>query len=293
MSVGLGALFILPAIVILGVTMVYPLLTILLYSTQKVGLATGGGGQFVGFDNFERALTSSSFLDLLAHSLFVSIGAVAICLVLGMALALLLNQTFPGRSLARSLAILPWAMPAFVAAFAWRYLFDYQYGPLNNLWLSAFPDSSGVAPLSDPSQALPVATLVYAWKGLPWTTIVLLAGLQVVPQDQREAARVDGANRVQEFFYVVLPSMRFVIQITVTLLFIWNFNWFDMMWLLTKGGPGTATETLPIEVYQRAFQAFDGGYASALGVIILIVVVIGAALFMRLTSRRAEADLRA
>jgi multiple sugar transport system permease protein len=293
MHLGLGGIFILPALLILGVTMVYPLMTILLFSTQKVGLAAAGGGEFVGLDNFRRALTSSSFLDLLSHSLFVSLGAVVICVVLGMALALLLNQTFPGRALARSLVILPWAMPAFVAAFAWRYIFDYQYGPVNNLWLTVFPDSTGIAPLSDPSQALPVATLIYAWKGLPWATIVLLAGLQVVPHDQREAARVDGANRVQEFFYVVLPSMRFVLQITITLLFIWNFNWFDMMWLLTRGGPGTATETLPIEVYQRAFQAFDAGYASALGVIILIVVVAGAALVMRLTSRRADAEARA
>jgi multiple sugar transport system permease protein len=287
----LGLLFVAPALVVLGMTIVYPLFTILTYSTQNIGLASGEArGDFVGLDNFRRVLASSAFPQALLNSFIIAASSVSFCVIIGMGIALLLNTRFPGRTVARSLVILPWAMPAFVAAFAWRWILDYQYGAFNNIVLALFPDSHGIAVLSNPTTVLPMAIAIYVWKGLPWTILVLLAGLQVVPDDQREAARVDGASRWQEFRHIVLPSLTFVLQITITLLFIWNFNWFDLMWLLTKGGPGTATLTLPIEVYRQAFLAFNTGFASALGVIILIIVVISAGLVFRVFSRR-EASL--
>jgi ABC-type sugar transport system permease subunit len=287
----LGILFIVPTLILMGVTIIYPLFTVFLYSVQDVGLATTATsrGEFIGTDNFGRVLSSSAFPTALTNSFVIATSSVILCVLIGMGIALLLNTRFPGRTVARSLVILPWAMPAFVAAFAWRWILDFQYGAFNNVVLTLFPESGGIAVLSNPTTVLPVAIGIYVWKGLPWTILVLLAGLQVVPEDQREAARVDGASKWQEFRHVVLPSLTFVVQITVTLLFIWNFNWFDLMWLLTKGGPGTSTLTLPIQVYLQAFQAFNTGYASALGVIILGVVVVCAAFVFRVFRRQTGA----
>ena len=281
----------LPAGIVLILTMIYPLITVLFYSTQNVGLAGSTQSGFAGLSNFARVLASDSFPGELLHSIVVAVGSVILSVLLGLGLALLLNGNFPGRTIARSLMILPWAIPAFVAAYAWRWIFDYQYGPLNIVWLSAFPQSAGIAPLSQANLALPTAILIYTWKSIPWTTLVLLAGMQVVRDDLRDAARIDGANRRQEFRHVTLPSIAFAMEITITLLFIWNFNWFDLMWLLTKGGPGEATSILPIELYERAFQVFDTGYASALGVIILCVVIVGTAIAFRSISGRSESNL--
>jgi multiple sugar transport system permease protein len=282
---------VLPALLVLATTIVYPLASIFVFSCQDLDLTAGDErGRFVGLANYQAILTSYNFPGALGHSLLLAVVVVVATVTLGMGIALLLNGTFPGRTLARSLVILPWAMPAFVAAFAWRWILDFQYGAVNHLIRLASPESPGIAFLSQPGLAFWVAALVYVWKGLPWTTLVLLAGLQVVPQDQREAARVDGASAFHEWRHVVLPSITFVLQITVTLLFIWNFNWFDMMWLLTQGGPGRTTAILPIDVYMQAFQAFNSGYASALGVIILAVVVSVALMLFRLWSRQ-EAGL--
>jgi multiple sugar transport system permease protein len=189
---------------------------------------------------------------------------------------------------ARSLVVLPWAMPTFASAFAWRWMLDYNYGAVNQtlerIGLHAIPF------LADNTVAFVVAVVVYVWKELPWAVLVMLAGLQSVPTELREAARVDGATARQEYFHVVIPSMAYVVQIVVLLLFIWEFTWFDMMWLLTNGGPGTATMVLPITIYRDAFYGFNMGTASAIASIMLVVLLGVALLYIR-TWREEEASL--
>jgi ABC-type sugar transport system permease subunit len=175
-------------------------------------------------------------------------------------------------------------MPTFVAAFVWRWLVDYTYGGFNKMLLHSHVFETPVFFLSR-DMALLTASLVYTWKGIPWATVVILAGLQVVPREVHEAARVDGASAWREWWSIMLPMLRFVIQITVVLSFIWNFNWFEMMWLLTQGGPGRATAILPIVVYTQAFRAFDLGAASALGVVMLVLLVALSWLMFRFWSR--------
>jgi ABC-type sugar transport system permease subunit len=282
----LGPLMILPALLVLGITVLYPLISVVAYSFQSVGLGPKAPSKWIGFGNYSSALGASSFVGSLSVSITVTSISVALTLALGLGIAVLLDGEFRGRTLARSLIVLPWAMPTFAAAFAWRWMLDYNYGAVNHIIEAA--GGTPVAFLSINPGALMTATIVYVWKGLPWAVIVLLAGLQSVPRDLREAARVDGASPRWEFRHVALPHIRFVAQIVAVLLFVWNFNWFDMMWLLTQGGPGGATNILPIDIYRKAFTAFNFGQASAIAVIVLLLLIGFALVVFRVTSREEE-----
>jgi ABC-type sugar transport system permease subunit len=282
----LGPLLMVPTLIVLAITILYPLASIIAYSFQSIGLGPVGPTKWVGLENYRSAVAQSAFLGSLTTSLTVSVASVLLTMVIGMAVAVLLDGEFRGRGLARSLIVLPWAMPTFAAAFAWRWMLDYNYGAVNHLI-----ESAGLTPiafLSTNPSALITAIMVYVWKGLPWAIIVFLAGLQSVPRDLREAARVDGASPRWEFRHVALPSIRFVVQIVAVLLFVWNFNWFDMMWLLTQGGPGTSTMTLPIDVYLQAFTAFNLGQSSAIAVIILGLLIVFAIVVFRVTTKEEE-----
>ena len=284
----LGIFLVLPTLFVLAATVLYPLASVVSYSFQKVGLGPASASGWVGLANYQAAVAQSSFVGSLQTSIIVTVASVALTLVIGMAAATLLNAQFPGRSIARSLVVLPWAMPTFAAAFAWRWMLDYNYGAVNHLIEAA--GMTPIAFLSTNTVALGSAITVYVWKGLPWAIIVILAGLQTVPQELREAARVDGASPWWEFRQVVVPSIRFVLQIVTVLLFVWNFNWFDMMWLLTQGGPGRATTILPINIYRQAFSAFNLGQASAIAVIVLGMLIVFALFVFRVWTRE-EASL--
>jgi ABC-type sugar transport system permease subunit len=281
----LGILFILPATLVLATTIVYPLLSIFIYSVQARGASsTARLGSFIGLENFRTVLRYGDFTTALTRSVVVTFISVTLTVIFGMIVALMLNGQFPGRGIARSVLILPWAMPTFAAAFAWRWMLDYNYGSINLILQFAHLSRAPILFFSKDT-ALLTASLIYTWKGLPWAAMVFLAGLQVIPQELRDAARVDGASAWQEWWRIVLPSLHFIVQITVILLVVWNFNWFDMMWLLTDGGPGRATTVLPIDVFLQAFRAFDLGSASALGVIILIILLAITLVMFRVRAR--------
>ncbi len=280
----LGVVFVVPSFLVLLTTIVYPLVSIFLYSVQDRSLGSRRYGAFSGLENYYAILESDDFLASVLRSLSVTTISVFLTLLFSTAIALLLHKTFPGRGFARSLVILPWAMPTFVAAFVWRWLVDYTYGAFNHMLIQSGLTATPVFFLSR-DMALITASLVYTWKGIPWATMVILAGLQVYPPELHEAARVDGASAWREWWSVMLPSLRFVMQITVILSFVWNFNWFEMMWLLTQGGPGRATTILPIGVYLQAFRAFDMGAASALGVVMLLLLLVLTLVMFRVWSR--------
>jgi multiple sugar transport system permease protein len=277
----LGILLTVPALLILGLTILYPLATIVLYSFQEIGLAPVANPAWVGLDNYSGAIKQGSFAGSVLTSTLVSVTSVILTLVIGLAIAVLLDGEFPGRRLARSLIVLPWAMPTFAAAFAWRWMLDFNYGSVNHFLLDV--GLSPIAFLSTNATAVMTGIAVYVWKGLPWAVIVFLAALQSVPHELREAARVDGATPRWEFRHVALPGVRFAVQIVGVLLFVWNFNWFDMMWLLTRGGPGTATRILPIEIYRQAFSSFNLGQASAIAVMVMAVLGLFAAIVFKMT----------
>lgn len=242
--------------------------------------------QWIGLANFRTALHDSLFVNSFKIGAIwaASVTAIGFCLALG--LALLLSQPLHGRWLARSLALVPWAMPSVVVGIMWRQFFQPQAGILNELLRRGHLPGQHIDWLADFKWALPAIILVGVWAGMPQTTVALLAGVQGIREELHEAAAVDGATTWQRFRTITLPQLRPVIFAITTLDFIWNFNSFGLIYVLTDGGPGHKTELPMLFAYNEAFQYGAFGYASALGD--LMVVVIACFLLLYLWGRVKE-----
>jgi multiple sugar transport system permease protein len=237
-------------------------------SRAGYGVAT----HFTGLANFHRLLHDTLFINSFKIGLIWagSVTFIQFCLALG--LALLLSQELKFRWLARSLALVPWAMPAVIVAIMWKLVFQPQAGVLNELLYRAHLPGSNIDWLSDFTWALPAVILVGVWAGMPQTTVALLAGVQSIQDELHEAAAVDGATALQRFWTITLPQLRPVIVAITSLDLIWNFNSFGLVWVLTQGGPGHSTELPLLFAYNEAFQYGEFGYASALGDAMVVVI---------------------
>jgi multiple sugar transport system permease protein len=227
---------------------------------------------FVGLDNFRQLVHDDLFVNSFKIGLIWAGSVTAIQFCLGLGLALLLGQPIRGRWLARSLALVPWAMPSVMTGIMWKLFFQPQAGILNELLYRAHLPGSQIDWLSDFTWALPAVILVGVWAGMPQTTVVLLAGVQSISDDLYEAAAVDGATSWQRFRTITLPQLRPVILAVTSLDLIWNFNSFGLVWVLTQGGPGHATELPMLFAYNEAFKYGEFGYASALGDAMVLVI---------------------
>jgi multiple sugar transport system permease protein len=240
------------------------------FTDSRAGL--GATTHFIGLDNFRALIHDSLFVNSFKIGLIwaVCVTALQFCLALG--LALLLSQPLHGRWLARSLALVPWAMPSVLVGIMWTLFFQPQAGILNEALYRAHLPGSNIDWLSDFTWALPAVILVGVWAGMPQTTVALLAGVQSVSDDLHEAAAVDGATAWQRFRTITLPQLRPVIIAITTLDLIWNFNSFGLVYVLTRGGPGHSTELPMLFAYNEAFKYGEFGYASALGDAMVVVI---------------------
>lgn len=229
--------------------------------------------EFVGLGNYVEILTSSLFWDKLAWTVIWTVACVAAHYGIGLALATMLNRRMRLRSVYRVLLILPWAVPAFVAAFIWRYLYNSDYGVINGmLRMAGLP---GVGWLDDPTTAKIAVIAVNVWIGVPFMMVALLGGLQSIPAELYEAAEVDGASAWQRFRAITLPGLRQVSSTVILLGTIWTFNMFPIIFLITRGGPGSETEILVTYAFREAFTGIrDYSGSAAWGVIILAMLVV-------------------
>jgi multiple sugar transport system permease protein len=241
---------------------------------------------FIGVDNFQRLIHDNLFVNSFKIGLIWagSVTFIQFCLALG--LALLLSQPLRFRWLARSLALVPWAMPPVVVGIMWKLVFQPQAGVLNELLYRAHLPGSNIDWLGDFTWALPAVILVGVWAGMPQTTVALLAGVQSIQDELHEAAAVDGAGTLRRFWTITLPQLRPVIVAITTLDLIWNFNSFGLIYVLTLGGPGHSTELPMLFAYNEAFKYGEFGYAAALGD--AMVVVIACILVFNLYGRLKE-----
>ncbi len=260
---------ILPTVLALLIVDVYPLLynVWISFEERKIAVATP---LFVGLRNYQRILADPEVWHAIRVSLIFTVGSVVLSFVIGFALALALNRAWPGRGVMRSVFIVPWAMPAFVAALVWAWMFNDQFGILAGLWRAA-----GLRPPIWLGRDLALVSLigVMVWKSFPFQLVVLLAGLQAIPREQYEAAAVDGANMLQRFWHVTLPLIRPVALVSVLLAAVNAFHYFTIPWLLTRGGPANATNVIPIATYNIAFIAGDFGYAAAAAVLLFLFIL--------------------
>ncbi|MCT2594381.1 sugar ABC transporter permease [Streptomyces sp. N2-109] len=237
--------------------------------------------QWIGLDNFQDLRFDSLFWDSFRIGIVWAVSVTAIQFVLALGLALLLNQNLRFRWLARTLALVPWAMPEVVIGIMWRLVYHQDAGILNATLRDLHLISENVNWLSSLSMALPAVIVVGVWAGMPQTTVVLLAGLQNVPHELHEAAALDGAGLWRRFRTVTWPALKPVVLAITALNFIWNFNSFGLVYVLTQGGPGGETRLPSLFAYEEAFRYGQFGYAAAMGLVMIAVVAVLLTIFLR------------
>lgn len=244
--------------------------------------------EFVGLANYADILTSSTFVSRLIWTVVWTIVCVVLHVGIGLGMAMLLNRPMRFRSLYRVLLVLPWAVPAFVSAFIWRYLLNGEFGVVNAMLRAA--GFGGISWLDDPFWAKVSVIACNVWLGVPFMMLALLGGLQSIPRELHEAAEVDGATPWQRFRHVTVPGLRPVSTTVVLLGTIWTFNQFPVIFLLTRGGPGGATEILVTYAYRQAFEGIrDYSGSAAWGLVILALLVVLAGVYRRALKQQGEA----
>jgi len=264
----LGYLFVLPMVVLVLGLVAYPFCyAIYLSLTQKyVGLPP----VFVGFENYVRLAADGFFQRAVANSFVFTFASVVFKLVLGMVMALVLTSGIRFTSLFTGLLLIPWVAPTVVSALNFLWIYDGSLGVLNYLLVKVFRIlPQGVGWLSEPGTAMASVIFVNIWRGFPFFGISFLAGMKAIPGELYEAAAVDGASVVQRFRHVTLPGIRNIVIIVILLSTIWTFNDFAIVYILTKGGPGGATQVLPVFAYEMAFGAQRLGEAIAVALYML------------------------
>ncbi len=278
------AFYILPAFLVLGVILLYPLGYSFWLSFHQWLLRTFRQGvPFIGFENYIKVFSNADFLNSLRVTFTFVIFAIAIEFVLGMGLALLLNHDLKGKGFIRSMILLPMMCTNVVIGLTWRLLLNYEFG-LVNYYLSVL-GLNRVEWLSKPSVAMPAILMVDVWNTTSFVALLLLSGLQALPEEPYEAARIDGASGWQTFIYLTLPLLRQTILVALLWRVIDTFRIFDVIYLLTAGGPARATETVSIYVYRYGFQSFNLGYASAASYIMILIMLVIAAILARSMGR--------
>lgn len=280
-------LLVLPALVPVVLLSVYPLVQGILLGFTDAEAGLNQPVNYNGVDNYTKLGGNELFWSSFRIGLIWAFGVTILQFLASLGLALLLNLNLRLRWLARTLALIPWAMPPVVIAIMWRMMLNPTYGPVNDTMRSlGLPGD--INWLGDFSTALPAVIVVGVWAGMPQTTVTLLAGLQNVSPDLHEAAAIDGAGTWQRFWHVTLPALRPVIFAITSLDLIWNFNSFALVFVLTAGGPGGQTMLPALFAYNEAFKYGNFGYAAAMGNVMVVVIAAFLFFYLRGQARSRE-----
>ncbi len=276
-----GYLFILPALLVLAMLIAYPVAYTGLLSV------TDSRGAFVGLDNFRRILGARATATALLNTLWWVAGSIVFQVVLGVLTAILLNQSFRGRAVVRSITLIPWVVPGIVAATTWAWMLHTEFGIVNYMLTGPGLLEHPVGWLTNGDTVLPVMIAINVWKMFPFVAIMVLAGLQSIPNDLYEAARIDGARYWEEVWYVMLPQVRPVIVAVTLLLVIWALNHITIIYAITRGGPANRTLITPIQIFRTAFESTQFNTAAALSVMFFAVAILVVFAYIRLLAAGA------
>ncbi len=280
-----------PALVLLALVFIYPIVRAFWLSLFTQNLGTELQPVFAGLGNFGRMVGDGRFWQSFGNTTLFTVVSVAIEMVLGMGVALVLHQSFRGRGVVRAIALLPWALPTAVMALAWAWIFNDQYGVLNDLLMRLGLIQQPINWLGEPNLAMAALIAADVWKTTPFISIILLAGLQSISQDLYEAHAIDGATPWQSFRQITLPLL--MPQLLIALLFrlAQAFGIFDLVQVMTGGGPAGATETVSLYIYSTIMRYLDFGYGAALVVATFLVLIVAVAVGNLLLARiRAAAQ---
>ncbi|MBN9063501.1 MAG: sugar ABC transporter permease [Rhizobiales bacterium 65-9] len=280
--------FLLPAILITAAVVLFPVAQTIWLSLFNYVIYDPDGSQFVGFGNFAAVFRDEVFWISLRHSVVWIVGVVGLQFLLGLIAALILNESFWWRGLARALVVIPWALPSVIIGLMWTWMYDFNVGVINDALLRLGVISAPIAWLARPDTALGAIMLGLVWQGFPFFAVTILAGLQTVPAELYEAAEIDGATRWKRFTNVTLPAIGDVIATALLLRTIWVANSLDVILVMTGGGPGYATYTLPLYAFQRAYSGMEFGYGAALALVLTALLLAVVWLYVKRASRELE-----
>jgi multiple sugar transport system permease protein len=264
-------LLVAPIVILRLYTAAYPIAQTAYLSLTNSSLLSGTS-QLIGLENYRALASDVALIGAIRFTLIFVLGSTLLQLVVGLLVALLLNARFRGRAFARSINLIPWAIPPIVAAYAFRWLLDDQFGLIPH-WINVV-FAERVAPLSSPILAQVSLVLVNVWKNAPFMAVVFLAGLQGVPEDLYEAAKVDGANGFQRFWAITFPMLLPLLIAQGMFFVVWQLAAFDLIYGLTNGGPGVATVTLSLRIFQEGLLFFNYGVASAVSMVLMALVAV-------------------
>lgn len=267
---------------------IYPIAQGVYGSFQRIELAANIPPKWVGLDNYRRMFDDPAFWTVMQTTLIFTALVIIVAIGAGLATALLFNRPFRGRPVARAMLMLPWAFPEVPVVMIFVWILSPQFGVVNLLvrWIPGVTENPQW--LQVPTLAMGWVVLITAWKVFPFYSLVILAALQSVPQEIYEAARVDGANTLQLFWRITLPSIRTTLELLIVLASIFSFKQFTIIYLMTGGGPSGATETIVMRIFNTAFRFYDYSYATAFGVAGFVVSLVIAFFFIILQARREQ-----
>ncbi|MUL37717.1 carbohydrate ABC transporter permease [Gloeocapsopsis dulcis] len=271
-------ILVIPALLMLLFVFGYPILRAFWLSLFTQNLGTGLQPVFSGFDNYARMAGDGRFWQSFWVTIIFTVSSVVLELILGLAIALVLNQKFFGRGVVRTSAIIPWALPTALIGLAWAWIFNDQFGIVNDILLRLGIINTGINWLGDPTLAMFAVIFADVWKTTPFISILLLAGLQSISPDLYEAHSIDGATPWQNFRQITLPLLLPQILIAMLFRFAQAFGIFDLIQVMTGGGPGGATEVVSLYIYSTVMRYLDFGYGAALVVVTFLLLVIAVAI---------------
>ncbi|RHQ72261.1 sugar ABC transporter permease [Firmicutes bacterium AF22-6AC] len=273
----------LPVILLLLLFIAYPLVNTVALAFQDYRLTSVQSAKFNGLANFKAIVTDPYFGLILRNSLIFTFVTVLLQFFLGLVLALALNKPFRGRNIYQAIVFLPWSISALVIGFTFRWLYNAEFGPVNDLLIKLGILKEKVSFLGDGRLALLCVISAMVWYGVPFFGIMLTAAFQSIPTDLYEAAEIDGSGAVKKFWYITLPYAKPTIILTLLLRTIWIFNSADLIYVMTNGGPANATHTLASYMFSKAYSTLDFGQTGALGVLFMAGLLLYAGAFMKLT----------
>ena len=278
-----------PIFLLLVIMFGYPLIKSVVMAFQNYKLGNGNV-YFNDFANFHKMFGDKDFLLLLKNSVVYVVVCVFGQFIGGLILALCLRDKFKGRGIYQSIVFLPWAFSAFVVGLVFRWSFNGEYGVVNDVLMKLGIIKKGIAWLGTPGLSLVVVILAMIWIGIPFFGIMILAALQSIPDEIYEAADMDGCGMFRKFFSLTLPYIKPTVIMTILLRTIWIFNSFDLVVIVTQGGPANYSQTLPSYMYTKAFSGYDFGLAGAFGVLLMVILGVYAVLFLKLSNYDKAGD---
>ncbi len=286
-----GYLLIAPAVVSIVLLSVYPLLQGIGISFLNYDMTKANSklfGTFAGWKNYITIFTNAKYQHAVTNSVVWTLVNIVVQLVLAMIIAMVLNENLRGRGLFRTMAMLPWAIPAAISALTFSALYDTKIGIFNVILMKLGIISEGYSFLGNVETAMPAVIIANVWKSTPFLMIFILAALQGVSYDMYESAAIDGAGKMKRFLYVTLPNIKEPMAVAVILNVISIFNNFNAIWLLTKGGPLDSTEIMYTYAYRQAFVDHKFGYAAATSVVIFVVIAILTVVYIRMIASNKD-----